>query len=59
MVERDAREPQHVVREIEGEQRYQPHEGDETPALRIDAVDESLEESAGLAFDPVAGDVAR
>jgi hypothetical protein len=33
VVERDAREPQHVVRQIEGEKRYQPHEGDETPTL--------------------------
>ena len=59
MVERNAREPQHVVRQIEGEQRDQPHEGDETPALRIDAFDQPLEKPAGLAFDPVSGDVAR
>ena len=59
MVKRNAREPQHVVRQIEGKQRDQPHEGDEAPTLRIHAVDQSLEEPAGLASDPVSCEVAR
>src|SRR5207244_3977980 len=59
MLERDAREPQRVVRKIEREQRDKPHQGDETPALRVDPLDQSVEEPAGLARNPIRGDVAR
>src|SRR5262249_15861592 len=59
MPERDAREPQRVVREIEREQRDEPHQGDETPALAVDPFAQSLEAPAGLARTPIRGEVAR
>jgi hypothetical protein len=58
VVQRNAREAKHVV-EIKGKERNQPHEGDETPALRVGAIDHSLEEPAGIACNPVSRDVAR
>src|SRR5262249_8938110 len=35
------------------------HQGDETPAFRVDPFDQSLEEAAGLARNPIRRDVAR
>src|SRR5262249_43224983 len=57
--EREGGEPQRVVGEIEREQRDKPHQGDETPALRVDPFDQSLEQPASLARNPIGGDVAR
>src|ERR1700730_18576516 len=55
--ERNARESQRVVRQIERKERHQPHEGNETPALRIDAINQSLEKPASIACDPFARNV--
>jgi hypothetical protein len=57
--ERNARQAQGVIHHIEGEQRHQADEGDEAPALGLDAFDQLLEASAGPLRDPVAGQVAR
>src|SRR5262249_35761841 len=58
-MQRDARQPQHIVRKIEGEEGDETYEGNETPAIGVDAVDQPLEEPAGSAADPIAGDIAR
>src|SRR5262245_65031171 len=39
--------------------RYNPHQADKTPAPRVDPHDQPLEEAAGLARNPIRGDVAR
>ena len=42
-----------------GKDRHQPHEGDELPAIGLDAADDLLQARPGAALDPVAGDIAR
>src|SRR6202045_5156273 len=56
-MERNAREPEHVVRQSEGKKQDQSHEGSETPALRVDPINQSLEKPASVARDPFARDV--
>ena len=54
----DAREAEGVVEEVERDQRHQPHQGDEPPALGLYALDEPLEPGSRLFADPVRRHVA-
>jgi hypothetical protein len=57
--ERNARQAQREIDDVEGKQRHQADECYETPALGLDALDQLLEPAARLLCHPVAGDVAR
>ena len=50
--QRDTGQPQRVVQQVEREQRYQPGEGDETPAFGLDALDQTINAPTRTAFDP-------
>ena len=56
--EGDAGEPQGVVQQVEGEERDQPGEGDEAPALGLHALHQTPADPAGLGLDPIGRQVA-